>query len=93
MTHFTSVYASGNGFASADTRLRRNTSPAAPDGFTQRRKVLKGPKEGQNEGPLYALRAWRTLRLCVKPCREPVGKFKPYHYPVGGSVDEGLSLK
>jgi hypothetical protein len=26
---FTSVYAPGSGFASADTRFRRNTSPAA----------------------------------------------------------------
>jgi hypothetical protein len=93
MTDFASVYASGSGFASADTRFRRNTSSAAPDGFTQRRKVRKGRKEGQNEGPLYALRAWRTLRLCVKPCRQPAGIFKPYHYPVGSSVDEGLSLK
>jgi hypothetical protein len=92
MTNFTSVYASGSGFASADTGFRRNTSPAAPDGFIRRPtdKVRNGRKEGQNEGPLYPLRA---LRLCVKPCREPVGKFKPYHYPVGSSVDEGLSLK
>jgi hypothetical protein len=29
MTDSTSVYASGSGFASADTRFRRNTSPAA----------------------------------------------------------------
>jgi hypothetical protein len=55
---------------------------AAPGGFTQRRKGRKGRKEGQNEGPLFPSPPSRTLRLCVKPCRKPAGKFKPYHYRV-----------
>jgi hypothetical protein len=73
----------------ATPQSQPTASSVAPDGFTQRRKVRKGRKEGQNEGPLYALRAWRTLRLCVKPCREPAGKFKPYHYPVGSALMRG----
>jgi hypothetical protein len=54
-------------------------------GFTQRREVRKGRKEGPNEGHLLPLRPSRTLPLCVKPsgaagAQYSPRKFKLYHY-------------
>jgi hypothetical protein len=54
--------------------------PHGSDGFTPRRKARKGRKEGQSEAPLSPLRSLRALRLGVKPCRKPAGKFKLYPY-------------
>jgi hypothetical protein len=61
--------------------------PAASDGFIRRLtdKVREGRKEGQNQGPLFPL---RPLRLCMKPCCKPAGKFKPYHYRKILSLDK-----
>jgi hypothetical protein len=50
--------------------------PAALNGFTPRRNARQGRKEGQSEGALSPLRSLRALRLGVKPCRKPAGKFK-----------------